>query len=916
MNGILIMDNQPRSRLTVKSMFEAGGFPVNILEAADGDAAVQILKKQQVDCVLIDYLLFKENKHLILKSLQEQRVEIPVIMLTEGRDEPPAVEMMKSGAADYLAKDRLSPEILIRAVRHAIQISQAEARAEMAREAQRKTEAYTRTIIENIPDAIITIDGLGIINSFNPAAERMFGYPKHQMVGQNILLLMEGHLARDISLRSYLTKEGTVTESFGKRKDGGIFPIEISVSAMKIGDNSRFIFIIRDISPRKRMERRDAVLHQAALMVLEEKPVNEIVQFISQQLIDLFAIDGGWIGLKEPQGTVRVIARAGEILPCINEISLRWDDVSGEHGPCTLAIRTGQMQVMQRGNVLSGFCRQQAGVHRVRSIAAFPLAIRGQVLGVLVLCSRKKFFFNPGLITQLDNFSGQVAIALHAASARQHLLLLTTALEAADNAVVISDREGIIQWFNPSFLRLTGYSAGEALGQKTSLLKSGKQDRFFYQELWKKILAGKVWHGEIVNRHKSSDHYTEEMTITPVRDERGEIVNFIAIKQDVTERKKAEEILQRYQLLSERVNDIILMADSHGRLIEANGAAERAYGYRREELLSLHLADLRDPETLAVYKDQLKQAVARGALFETSHRRKDGSTFPVEVSSLGAVIGGKQVILSIIRNITARKKAEAEMLEARQQLMRAERMASLGTMSAGIAHEINQPLNSLKVMVDGMLYWYKRGRMPSMDKMIDNLEKISQQTLRIENIIRNMRSLVRSKNMSGLLPCNVNRAVEGALAMVKDELSTHKIKVIKNLQMDLPPICGQETRVEEIILNLLINAIQALDAVKLQKKEISCATWQEQHRVILEIRDTGPGISQEISPKIFEPFYTTKPVGEGMGLGLSIVHSIVNSLNGHIYLASSPKGGAAFRVEFPLFSLRESNEEYEPVGTI
>ncbi|MEW6621977.1 MAG: cache domain-containing protein [Bacillota bacterium] len=215
-------------------------------------------------------------------------------------------------------------------------------------------------------------------------------------------------------------------------------------------------------------------------------------------------------------------------------------------------------------------------------------------------------------------------------------------------------------------------------------------------------------------------------------------------------------------------------------------------------------------------------------------------------------------------------------------------------------HELNQPLNSIKVTVDGMLYCHKRGTPPALDKIMDNLEKVSIQVKRIEYITKHMRRFIRDEAPGDLVPCDLNLAVEGALNLVGKQIVSHGIEFKKTLADNLPAIKGDQVRLEEVIMNLLINALQALETVDQEEKYIYCRTWLTD-KVNLEIRDNGPGIKEEFRNKIFDPFFTTKKQKGNMGLGLSIVHTIVNSLGGKIYLVDHEQDGAAFRIEFPVY---------------
>jgi PAS domain S-box-containing protein len=374
--------------------------------------------------------------------------------------------------------------------------------------------------------------------------------------------------------------------------------------------------------------------------------------------------------------------------------------------------------------------------------------------------------------------------------------------------------------------------------------------------------------------------------------------SYSALEAEIQERKKAEAVLQRYKLLVEQAHDIILMIDIDSfQIIDANEAAVSAYGYSREELLTRKTHELLGPGATRLDKEHIQQLLEKGLLFESVHRRHDGSCFPVDVSIFGCIRQGQRVVMGIIRDITERKQAEKEMLNAREQIARTERLASLGTMAAGIAHEINQPLNSIKVTADSLLYWYKKGKEHKFADIVDDIEGVSVQAGRIDKIIKHMRAMVHGQNVA--CQCiDLNYAVEGALDLIQSQLERHGIKITKLLDPELPQVRGDVTQLEGVVVNLTLNAMQSLNAKERINKEIILKTYADEH-VMLEIIDNGTGIDDETREKIFTPFFTTKPVGEGMGIGLCIVHSVVASSNGEIHVSKNDSGGATFQIKIP-----------------
>jgi diguanylate cyclase (GGDEF)-like protein/PAS domain S-box-containing protein len=240
--------------------------------------------------------------------------------------------------------------------------------------------------------------------------------------------------------------------------------------------------------------------------------------------------------------------------------------------------------------------------------------------------------------------------------------LQSAALEAAANAIVITDFRGTIQWVNHAFTTLTGYSTEEVLGKNPRLLKSGKQSQSFYADLWSTVSSGKVWHGELINTRKDGTTYIEEQTITPLAQNVGEAnwTHFIAIKQDITERKRAEKELWLTQFSVEHASENIFWTNSQGHFVYVNKAACDSLGYSRQELLSLSVPDLnprfRKEEDWSAFWEELKR---RGSItFEGQNTSKQGRIFPAEVTANYFEFDGQEYSFAFVRDITDRKLAE------------------------------------------------------------------------------------------------------------------------------------------------------------------------------------------------------------------------------------------------------------------
>jgi PAS domain S-box-containing protein len=365
-----------------------------------------------------------------------------------------------------------------------------------------------------------------------------------------------------------------------------------------------------------------------------------------------------------------------------------------------------------------------------------------------------------------------------------------------------------------------------------------------------------------------------------------------ARRRAVLEAAQAERaaLEARLELLSRHANDMMLLADERQLLVDVNERLVEVTGWSREELLGRPVRDLRDPATVADFDARTAEEIEKGGLiFETRYQRKDGSTFPVEASVRTAVAGGRRFYQAIIRDISDRRKLEL-------QLQLADRMATVGTLAAGVAHEINNPLAYLTANLDFALAELTAGR-GGDPEVRGALAEARDGAERIRGIVAGLRSFARGQDSAREL-VDVRRTLQTTVAMAQTE-----IRQRARLAMELgevPPVLGSEHRLGQALLNLLVNAAQAIPPGDPDRHLVQASTsLAEDGRVAVEIADTGAGIPAAALPRIFDPFFTTRPVGTGTGLGLAIVHGIVHDMGGEVRVRSEPGAGSIFTVLLP-----------------
>jgi PAS domain S-box-containing protein len=604
----------------------------------------------------------------------------------------------------------------------------------------------------------------------------------------------------------------------------------------------------------------------------------------------------------------------------------------------------------------------------------------------------------------------------------QQLRVQTTALDAAANAIVITDHNGTIQSVNPAFMTLTGYAAREVLGKNLRLLKSGKQDGAFYRNLWQAISSGQVWSGELTNRRKDGSLYSEEMMITPLRNADGVIARYIAIKQDITGRKRAEEKLKLFRTLIERSGDGIHVVDpATGRFLEANESACQALGYTRDELLALTVSDVVVGFDHAMFEASNAKIEKIGrATLEVLHRRKNGTTYPVE-AGLSFVTLDRKYLVAIVRDITERKRAQSALQESelryrilfegaaegiivaeietkrlkyanpaacrmlgytpeemvrlgvddlhpqsdlpgvqaefdaqargeknvaaalpcrrkdgtvfhadfnatpavidgRQcivgfvtdvsehkrleaRLFKSQKMETVGKLAGGIAHEFNSILTAILGQCELLL-----DDLPAGSPLAKNATEIRLAAGRAATLTRQLLAYGR-KQILQPEALDLNRVIASMEGMIRDLMGVEVETQIVPAP-GLHAVKADAGQIEQVIMNLAINARDAMPnggKFTVEAANVSFDPESVDHYpelkpgdyVMLAITDTGAGMSEEVKAHLFEPFYSTKGVGQGTGLGLSTCYGIIKQSGGYISAYSEPGRGATFKIYLP-----------------
>jgi len=408
-------------------------------------------------------------------------------------------------------------------------------------------------------------------------------------------------------------------------------------------------------------------------------------------------------------------------------------------------------------------------------------------------------------------------------------------------------------------------------------------------------------------------HYSEETGVdkdgsvkhwivrtTPIRDKSGEIVAAMEMNLDISERKQLEEKLElsekKYHAIFNNIpNPVFALEIRSLEILDCNKSVRTVFGMRRDRLIGTCFLDLFEPDE----RETMAFRMATTAVLNRVRRMDaDDRLRYMDIRISPSEYTGQRVLLVTISDVTKR-------LEAEQQLIQASKMATLGEMAAGVAHELNQPLSVIKTASNFFMRKLKKKEPIRNEILMTMSEEIDSHVERATRIINHMRQFGR-KSDPNLAPVLLNEVLERAFEIFSQQLKVRGIDVKWRTDPDLPRVMGNSSRLEQVIINLLINARDAIEEQSDQTPKgetprmIDLITTRNTKTVTLSVCDSGGGVPEPIRGKIFEPFFTTKKVGKGTGLGLSISYGIVKECGGKIDVNENPGGGACFNLHFPM----------------
>jgi len=641
---------------------------------------------------------------------------------------------------------------------------------------------------------------------------------------------------------------------------------------------------------------------QKTILLVEDEPVTSIVEknILEKHGYNVITADTGGKAIETVEAT-----------PSIDLILMDINLGSGMDGATAAEkiLKTHDLPLI----FLSSHTEREV-IEKIEKITSYGYIVKTS--GNTVLIASIKMAFRL--------FEAQMKNKEQAQMLRESERNLSMTLKSIGDAVIATDTEGRIVRMNTVAEQLTGWNMGEALGRPLDEVFHiiNQHTRQRVENPVAKVLQTGKTHGlandTVLVSRQGTEYVIADSVAAIVDDKTGQTVGVVLVFRDVTEdhvvREALRESEERYRVLFEGSATGILMANVENKQFDyANPSICRMLGYTKEELTRLGIADIHP-------KDALEHVVAE---FEAQMRgekilasalpclRKDGTVFYADIISAALVSSGKSWGVGFFDDITERKQAEEKLKDVRKKLVQSDKLAAVGLMAAGVAHEINNPLAVIMSSIQMLLERIKKEGAANIDSNIYTkaLDMTERATNRCRKIVAGL--LVFSAPARFQLdPIDIREVVEESLDILKDQIKAHKVKIIRDFASHLPLLKADKYKLGGVFSNLITNACDAMPeggqlkiTTRLSQPRTEAlreAVDEARKTVEIEFSDTGEGISEENMIRIFDPFFTTKDTNKGTGLGLSICYGIIKEHGGFIDVKSEKGKGTTFIVTLPV----------------
>ncbi|WP_300656436.1 PAS domain S-box protein [Pseudomonas sp.] len=768
-----------------------------------------------------------------------------------------------------------------------------------------------RQIVDNSSAVIYIKDLEGRYCLVNPAFERFFKLQAEQVLGRSDHELFASEVADRlrtndlsvISLRhSVEFEEQLLLQNRSWTYLSSKFPL--------FDENGQVIAVCgisTDISERKRVE--EALRHVAlgVAAASSEEVFEALVHYLARSLHADFAFVSRMSDPSSQQLSTLALYYAGKLrgnvsypiagTPCQDVFGKAFHLVESELGKRYAAD-------------------ESLRVFKLDSYAGYPLfASDGRPLGLIAVGHSGPLPARNQVESILRIFSVRAAAELQRLDAEASYRAI---FEASEDAIFVHDLDsGALVDVNPRACQAYGYSYTEMLQRNSDVFSAGSSPYTGEDAASWLRRARSEGPQRFEWRRRSRDGSLHWDEVFLKRATIGGIDRLLAFTREITQRKEAESALraseQQYRTIVGSALDCIIGMDAQGRITTFNPAAEQCFGYRRDEVRGQPLAELLIPErTRAAHQQGFQHYLETGEgpylgrRVEVRAQRASGEEFPAELAISVVESPEGPHFIGFVRDITERQEAEQQRERLEQQLRQAQRMEAIGHLTGGIAHDFNNLLTSMlgyTVMAEEL------AEQQQDERLCRYLARVQQSAEKARDLIQQMLTFSRGSRGQPQ-PVRLSKLIGDFLQLLQSTLPA-SVEIVTELTADLPPVLVDPVQLEQVLMNLCINARDAMGSVgrlriDLQRCRVQqgvCASCQQCFAgdyLRLSVEDSGPGIAEELQGRIFEPFFSTKAQGQGSGMGLSMAHGIVHEYAGHIRLRSELGKGSRFEVLIPL----------------
>jgi PAS domain S-box-containing protein len=754
-----------------------------------------------------------------------------------------------------------------------LKIFGARASAEIER---RRSAASYRAIFESAESCIFLHDhDTGAIVDVNPKACATYGYTADEMRRLSIADLSSGvppYTGADGLMLLERARRGEVVraEWHRRNRDGSLHWDDVTLKKVEIEGRPHIMAVTREITGRKAAE--------AALRASEE------------QYRAIFNASADAMVLRDAEFRIVDVNPAYE-----RAVGRRREEVLGKNEVTVPFLGSGEELLALHRRVLAG------ARERIEAEGARP---DGQRAYVELLVVPMQYRGVPHVLYIGRNITERRrAEAALRASEEQYRAIFN----GSADALVLRDAAFRIVDVNAAYEALSGKRREEVIGVSTLTL-TAHDDPATRRELHAMALAGQPMHFETEARRGDGTPFVIEVRGVPMS-YRGK-PHVLYMGRDVTENRRAERALraseEQYRSIFNAASDSMVLRDAGFSVVDVNPAYEAMSGRRRAEVLGSRAVTMSDPALAERIRALHARALAgEHVQWEARASRKDGEQFDIEVRGVPVAHQGRPHVLYVGRDVTERKRAEAERAALEAQLSQAQKMEAIGQLTGGVAHDFN---NILQGILGNLVLAEERQAELGDARLGRYLERARQSSQRARDLIQQMLTFSRGRP-GERKPSSVADLASGALPLLRSSLPA-TIELRTELEPGLPAVALDRVQIEQVLLNLCINARDAIPGAGRIKVRVraaehraaSCASCRQRvagRFVELSVRDTGAGIEPRVLDRMFDPFFSTKEVGKGSGMGLAMVHGIVHQHGGHVVVKSALGKGSEFRVLLP-----------------